>query len=63
VNGRDFLVGGDEISLMSLPGRERTIYREGGFTLDALDRLFPSTLGAGLRNPAPPQPAKEVAPA
>jgi NAD(P)-dependent dehydrogenase (short-subunit alcohol dehydrogenase family) len=63
VNGRDFLVGGDEISLMSLPSRERTIYREGGFSMDVLDRLFASTLGAGLRNPAPPQAAKEAAPA
>ncbi len=63
VNGRDFLVGGKEISLMSLPQRERTIYHEGGFTLDVLDRVFPGTLGAGLKNPAPPQPAKEAAPA
>ncbi|MGH2609093.1 MAG: SDR family NAD(P)-dependent oxidoreductase [Tepidiformaceae bacterium] len=63
VNGRDFLVGGDEISLMSIPQRERTIYREGGFTLDVLDRLFASTLGAGLKNPAPPQVARETAPA
>jgi 3-oxoacyl-[acyl-carrier protein] reductase len=63
VNGRDFLVGGSEISLMSLPERERTIYHEGGFTLDVLDRVFASTLGAGLRNPAPPQAAKEAAPA
>ncbi len=61
VNGRDFLVGGNEISLMSMPERERTIYHEGGFTLDVLDRVFSSTLGAGLRNPAPAQQAKEAA--
>ena len=54
VNGRDFLVGGDEISLMSLPARERTIQREGGWTLDAIERVFPRTLGAGLTNPATP---------
>jgi hypothetical protein len=46
---------------MSLPERERTIYHEGGFTLDILDRLFASTLGAGLKNPAPPQAPKEAA--
>ena len=63
VNGRDFLVGGNEISLMSLPERERTIYHEGGFTLDVLDRVFSSTLGAGLKNPAPAQAPKEAAPA
>jgi NAD(P)-dependent dehydrogenase (short-subunit alcohol dehydrogenase family) len=59
VNGRDFLVGGNEVSLMSLPERERTIYREGGWNLDALEQVFPGTLGAGLRNPQPPQAPKE----
>jgi 3-oxoacyl-[acyl-carrier protein] reductase len=54
INGRDFLVGGNEISLMSQPGRERTIYHEGGFTVDILDRVFGSTLGAGVVNPQPP---------
>ncbi len=59
VNGRDFIVGGNEISLMSLPDRERTIYRDGGWTLDTLDRVFATTLGAGVKNPMPPQPPKE----
>ncbi len=58
VNGRDFIVGGNEISLVSLPDRERTIYREGGWDLDSLDRIFPSTLGQGLRNPMPAQAPK-----
>lgn len=58
VNGRDFLVGGDEISLMSMPARERTIQREGGWTLDALERVFPRTLGEGLVNPATPSTPK-----
>ncbi len=53
INGRDFIVGGDEISLMSLPTRERTIYREGGWDLDSLDRIFPGTIGAGVKNPKP----------
>ena len=53
INGRDFIVGGNEISLMSLPQRERTIYREGGFDLDTLQRVFQSTLGAGVKNPKP----------
>ena len=55
INGRDFLVGGNEISLMSIPSRERTIYHEGGFTVDILERVFASTLGAGVVNPQPPQ--------
>ena len=53
INGRDFIVGGNEISLMSLPQRERTIYKEGGWDLDSLARVFPSTLGAGVVNPKP----------
>jgi len=59
VNGRDFIVGGNEISLMSLPEKERTIYREGGWTLDALDRIFPSAIGTAVKNPMPPQAPKE----
>ena len=56
VNGRDFTVGGDEVTLMSLPTKEISIRQEGGWDLDSLDRVFPSTIGAGLRNPSPPQP-------
>ena len=58
VNGRDFIVGGNEISLVSLPTRERTIYREGGWTLDALDKVFAGTIGQGLVNPMPATLAK-----
>ena len=53
INGRDFIIGGDEISLMSLPVRERTIYKQGGFDIDTLEKIFQSTLGAGVRNPKP----------
>lgn len=53
VNGRDFIVGGNEISLVSLPKAERTIYKEGGWDLDSLVKVFPSTLGAGIVNPKP----------
>ncbi len=57
VNGRDFIVGGDEISLMSLPTREKTIYKKGGWDLESLIEVFPGTLGAGLVNPRPPEQA------
>ena len=53
INGRDFIIGGDEISLMSLPARERTIYKQGGFDIETLEKIFQSTLGAGVRNPKP----------
>lgn len=58
INGRDFIVGGDEISLVSLPSRERTIYRGGGWTVEALEQVFPGTLGRGVVNPQPAQPAR-----
>lgn len=58
INGRDFIAGGNEISLMSLPDKARTIYQPGGWTLDALDRVFASTLGAGIKNPMPAQEPK-----
>lgn len=57
INGRDFIVGGNEISLVSLPRKERSIFREGGWDLDSLDRVFDQTLGAGLVNPMPAMPA------
>jgi NAD(P)-dependent dehydrogenase (short-subunit alcohol dehydrogenase family) len=53
INGRDFIVGGDEISIMSLPTRERTIYKQGGFDVATLEKIFQSTLGAGVKNPKP----------
>jgi 3-oxoacyl-[acyl-carrier protein] reductase len=61
INGRDFIVGGNEVSLMSLPDKERSIYREGGWTIDALERVFPSTIGAGVKNPMPAQDPKPAA--
>jgi 3-oxoacyl-[acyl-carrier protein] reductase len=47
INGRDFFVMGDEISLMSLPHPEHTIVRPGGWDLASLEDFFPRTLGAG----------------
>ncbi|MCC7366054.1 MAG: SDR family NAD(P)-dependent oxidoreductase [Dehalococcoidia bacterium] len=57
VNGRDFIVGGEEVSLVSLPGHERSIYREGGWTLESLERVFPETIGQACVNPKPAEPA------
>ncbi len=58
INGRDFIVGGSEISLCSIPEKERTIYREGGWDLDSLESVFPAAIGNTLRNPMPAQPPK-----
>ncbi len=53
VNGRDFIVGGNEISLVSLPKAEKTIIKEGGWDLDSLVKVFSSTLGRDVVNPKP----------
>lgn len=53
VNGRDFIVGGNEISLVSLPKAEKTIIKEGGWDLDSLAKVFSSTLGRDVVNPKP----------
>jgi NAD(P)-dependent dehydrogenase (short-subunit alcohol dehydrogenase family) len=53
VNGQFFLCAGTSYSLLSLPRAEKTIYKEGRWTLDELDELVPATLAEGLKNPAP----------
>lgn len=55
VNGQIFLCAGTSYSLLSLPRAEKTIYKEGRWTLDELDELIPQTLAEGLKNPAPPK--------
>ncbi|HLZ69807.1 MAG TPA: SDR family NAD(P)-dependent oxidoreductase [Dehalococcoidia bacterium] len=59
VNGRNFVVGGDLISLLSEPEPIRTIINPNGFwTLDELMTHFKQTVGAGVRNQWPPQTPK-----
>ncbi|MBX3026046.1 SDR family oxidoreductase [bacterium] len=55
VNGQMFLCAGTSYSLLSLPRAEKTLYKEGRWTLDELDALVPQTLTEGLLNPAPPR--------
>jgi NAD(P)-dependent dehydrogenase (short-subunit alcohol dehydrogenase family) len=55
VNGRDFIVGGGEISLVSLPEKARTIFTRDRWAQQDLQELLPRTLVRGLRNPAAPQ--------
>lgn len=55
VNGQIFLCAGTSYSLLALPRAEKTIYKEGRWTLDELDALVPQTLAEGLKNPAPPK--------
>jgi NAD(P)-dependent dehydrogenase (short-subunit alcohol dehydrogenase family) len=47
INGQDFFVGGDEVALLSPPQFVSTLYHEGGWTVDMLDRMAPN-MTAGL---------------
>jgi NAD(P)-dependent dehydrogenase (short-subunit alcohol dehydrogenase family) len=56
VNGQMFLCYGKAIALLSHPRPVQTAYKsDGDWTLDELDRLAPTTVLAGLVNPAPPR--------
>ena len=46
INGQDFFVGGDEVALISPPQFTSTLFHEGGWTVDLLDRLAPSMTGS-----------------
>jgi NAD(P)-dependent dehydrogenase (short-subunit alcohol dehydrogenase family) len=50
VNGQDFFIGGDEVAILSPPEFTSSIFREGGWNLDALDR-FGATLTKDLPDP------------
>ena len=53
VNGRNFIVSNDQITLMTEVTQERTLFGAGGWTLDQLDAQLPTTITAGLRNRFP----------
>jgi hypothetical protein len=54
VNGQFFLCYGGAVALLSQPRSVKTLFKSTGtWTLDELDRLAPSTVLEGLKNPAP----------
>jgi NAD(P)-dependent dehydrogenase (short-subunit alcohol dehydrogenase family) len=59
INGQLFAARGGIVALYSHPAQVKTIYKEGRWTLDELLAMIPTTLTAGLVNPAPPQPPKQ----
>lgn len=59
INGCTFGCSGGTISLHTDPVPVKSIIKDGRWTLDELDRLIPTTLAVGLRNPSPPQPPKQ----
>ena len=54
INGCIFDSFGGEIALYNHPAPVKSIYKEGRWTLDELLKIIPTTLAAGLVNPAPP---------
>ena len=56
VNGHVFHVTAGLISLLNEPDPIKTIHKEGRWTLEALAKVFPATLGLELHNPAPAPP-------
>ncbi|MBL7209738.1 MAG: SDR family oxidoreductase [Dehalococcoidia bacterium] len=55
VNGRTFYVQTGLVALYSEPVHEKALVKVGGWTVDELFDFMPSTLAAGLVNPAPPK--------
>ena len=55
VNGRTFFVETGRVSLYSEPVEEKTLVKVGGWTIDELFNFMPTTLAAGLVNPAAPK--------
>jgi NAD(P)-dependent dehydrogenase (short-subunit alcohol dehydrogenase family) len=54
VNGQFFLCYGNAIALLSQPRHVKTLYKSSGvWTLDELDRLAPTSVLEGVKNPAP----------
>jgi NAD(P)-dependent dehydrogenase (short-subunit alcohol dehydrogenase family) len=59
INGQCFGAAGGNYSLYQQPAPIKSIIKDSRWTLDELDRILPTTLMAGLVNPAPVQPPKE----
>ena len=57
VTGQIFYAAAGEITLYAAPTPQRTIFKQGKWTLDELEALFPTAFGANLRaadSPLPP---------
>ena len=58
VNGHVFHCQGGQISLMSNPTEERTLRKNGRWTVEEIDAMFSGNLGMDMVNPAPAQSPK-----
>jgi len=59
VNGHVFHCQGGQISLMNNPSEERTLRKNGRWSVEEIDAMFSGTLGMDMVNPSPPHPPKE----
>ncbi len=59
VNGRDFFVQTGRVAIFTEPVPENAITKDGAFTIDELFEQMPTTVAAGVTNPAPPEAPKE----
>jgi hypothetical protein len=50
VNGQDFVISAEQVSLMHQPTPATTIFSETPWTFDQLDNLLPQSVVRGLRN-------------
>jgi NAD(P)-dependent dehydrogenase (short-subunit alcohol dehydrogenase family) len=58
-NGQTIGCNGGQITLYTPgPAVVRSIHKDGRWTVEELLRVMPSTLGAGMVNPAPPRPTE-----
>tara|TARA_B100001167_G_scaffold186996_1_gene148744 strand:- start:897 stop:1505 length:609 start_codon:yes stop_codon:yes gene_type:complete len=59
VNGHVFHCQGGQISLMNNPSEERTLRKNGRWSVEEIDAMFSGTLGMDMVNPGPPLPPRE----
>ncbi len=59
VNGRNFFVQTGRVAIFTEPVPENAITKDGAFTIDELFEQMPTTVAAGVTNPAPPETPKE----
>ena len=55
ITGTIFHIGGNHVGIMSHPLPNRSIHKEGRWTVNELAAIFPDTIGMDMINPAPPQ--------
>ena len=55
VNGRTFFISTGKVALYSEPVEEKMLVKIGSWTIDDMFTFMPTTLAAGLINPAPPK--------